>query len=310
MGDVGPARFLYTQKGASDMTGQRREIRKLILLFFVPALFIWITTMVIPFFYGIFISFTKWDGISTEFTFIGLQNYAKIFSTARFWQSLERTAVYTIGNVVISNVIGLILGLLLTSSLKGRNVFRTAIFIPNVIGGVAMGYIWRYIFNFGVTKIGAATGIGYLSTSMLSDPTKAMIAMILVSSWQLSAYLMIIYVAGFTNVPGELIEAARVDGANSWSIFRNVHLPMIRPSITICLFLAIVRSFMVFEVNLSLTDGGPYNTTELIAYRIYNTAFVSLKFGNAQAQAVVLFVIVAVISVLQAYFTQKREVQM
>lgn len=121
---------------------------------------------------------------------------------------------------------------------------------------------------------------------------------------------MIIYVAGFTNVPGELVEAARVDGAGALSVFRNVRLPMIRSSITICLFLAIVRSFMVFEVNMSLTDGGPYNSTELIAFRIYNTAFVSLKFGNAQAQAVVLFIIVALISVLQAYLTQKREVQL
>jgi len=145
---------------------------------------------------------------------------------------------------------------------------------------------------------------------MLSDPTKAMIALIIVSSWQLSAYLMIIYVAGFTNVPAELVEAARVDGASSWSVLRNVRLPMIRSSVTICLFLAIVRSFMVFEVNMTLTDGGPFNTTEMIAFRIYNTAFVSLKFGNAQAQAVVLFVIVALISVCQAYFTSKREVQM
>ena len=145
---------------------------------------------------------------------------------------------------------------------------------------------------------------------MLSDPTKAMNALIIVSSWQLSAYLMIIYVAGFTNVPAELVEAARVDGASSWSVLRNVRLPMIRSSLTICLFLAIVRSFMVFEVNMTLTDGGPLNTTEMIAFRIYNTAFVSLKFGNAQAQAVVLFVIVALISVCQAYFTSKREVQM
>lgn len=288
----------------------KRDRFKLILFFFVPALFVWFTTLVVPFFYGIWISFVKWDGIGNEFTFVGLTNYIKVFSTGKFWLSLQRTAVYTAGTVIVSNILGLILGLLLTSALKARNVFRTAIFIPNVVGGVAMGYIWKYIFNFGVTQIGASLGVQWLTTSMLSDPTKAMIAMIIVSSWQLSAYLMIIYVAGFTNVPNELVEAAVADGAGSLSVLKNVRLPMIRSSITICLFLAIVRSFMVFEVNMSLTDGGPFNTTELIAYRIYNTAFVSLKFGNAQAQAVVLFVAVAVISVLQAYFTQKREVQM
>ncbi len=283
---------------------------KLILIFFCPALFIWMTTMLIPFLYGIFISFTKWDGISTTFSWIGLANYEKVFRTSKFWLSLQRTAMYTIGTVVLSNVVGLILGLLLTSALKGRNFFRTAIYVPNVVGGVAMGYVWQYIFNYGFTKIGQSLSIASMSTSMLSDPVKAMFALILVSSWQLSAYLMIIYVAGFTNVPGELVEAARVDGATAWRVFWHVRMPMIRPSITICLFLAIVRSFMVFDINLSLTDGGPFNSTEMIALRIYNTAYVSLKFGNAQAQAVVLFVIVAFISVLQAYFTQKKEVQM
>jgi raffinose/stachyose/melibiose transport system permease protein len=260
--------------------------------------------------YGIFISFTKWDGIADNYTIIGLANYEKVFNTSKFWLSLQRTGIYTVGTVVLSNVVALILGLLLTSSLKGRNAFRTAIYVPNVVGGVAMGYIWQYIFNYGFTKIGQQLGSAYFSTSMLSDPNKAMIALVVVSSWQLSAYLMIIYVAGFTNVPTELVEAARVDGANAWRVFWHVRMPMIRPSVTICLFLAIVRSFMVFEINLSLTDGGPFNSTEMIALRIYNTAYVSLKFGNAQAQAVILFVIVAFISVLQAYFTQKREVQM
>lgn len=292
------------------LTTRKWENWKLILLFFCPALLIWMTTMLIPFLYGIFISFTKWDGIADNYTLIGLANYQKVFNTAKFWLSLQRTGIYTVGTVILSNVVGLILGLLLTSSLKGRNAFRTTIYVPNVVGGVAMGYIWQYIFNYGFTRIGQQLGSPWFSTSMLSDPTKAMIALVIVSSWQLSAYLMIIYVAGFTNVPGELVEAARVDGANAWQVFRNVRLPMIRPSITICLFLAIVRSFMVFEINLSLTDGGPFNSTEMIALRIYNTAYVSLKFGNAQAQAVILFIIVAFISVLQAYFTQKREVQM
>ena len=292
------------------LTRRSSEKWKLILIFFCPALLIWITAMLIPFFYGIFISFTKWDGISTTYTVIGWANFEKVFNTTKFWQSLSRTGIYTVGTVVLSNVTGLILGLLLTSALKGRNFFRTAIYVPNVVGGVAMGYIWQFLFAYGFTKIGQSLGIASLSTSMLSDPNNAMVALIIVSSWQLSAYLMIIYVAGFTNVPSELVEAARVDGANAWGVFRHVRMPMIRPSITICLFLAIVRSFMVFEINLSLTDGGPFNSTEMIALRIYNTAYVSLKFGNAQAQAVILFIIVAIISVLQAYFTQKREVQL
>ena len=292
------------------LSAQKKDTWKLIILFFMPAVIIWLTTMVIPFFYGIWISFVKWDGIGNNFTFVGLANYAKLMRNAKFFTSLERTALYTAGTVVLSNILGLALGLLLTSNLKGRNFFRTAIFVPNVIGGVAMGYIWKYIFHYGFTAVGKNLGIEWLSKSMLSSPGTAMIALIVVSSWQLSAYLMIIYVAGFTNVPGELIEAAKVDGASPWRTFWNVRLPMIRSSITICLFLAIVRSFMVFEVNMSLTDGGPYNSTEMIAYRIYNQAFVSLKFGDAQAQAVVLFIIVALISVLQAYFTSRKEVEL
>lgn len=255
--------------------------------------------------------FLQWDGIGNNYEFIGLENYIKIFSTPRFMETLGRTAVYTIGTVVLSNILGIALGLLLTSALKGRNLFRTAIFVPNVIGGVAMGYIWKYIFHYGFTAVGKSLGIDFLSTSMLSDPTKAMIAadrgVLLAAS---ALYLMIIYVAGFTNVPARWWRPPAVDGASGWSVLRNVRLPMIRSSITICLFLAIVRSFMVFEVNMTLTDGGPFNSTEMIALRIYNRAFVSLKFGDAQAQAVVLFVIVAVISVLQAYFTSRREVQM
>lgn len=290
--------------------GRKKEKGLLILCFFLPAVFIWLTVLVLPFFYGIAISFASWDGISNDMTNVGLSNYAKIFKDAKFFASLSRTGVYTLGVVVVSNAVGLLLGVLLTSRLRGRNAFRTAIFTPNVIGGIAMGYIWKFIFNFGITDIGKALGIQALSTSMLSDPTLAMVAIILVSSWQLSCYLMIIYIAGFTNVPRELEEAALVDGATPWQIFRRVRLPMIRPSITICLFLSIVRGFMAFEINLSLTEGGPYKMTELVAYRIYNQAFVSLKFGTAQAQAVVLFAIVALISVLQAYFTQKREVQM
>ena len=292
------------------LSAQKKDTWKLIILFFMPAVIIWLTTMVIPFFYGIWISFVKWDGIGNNFTFVAFKNYEKLFRNAKFFQSLNRTALYTVGTVILSNILALALGLLLTGNLKGRNFFRTAIFVPNVIGGVAMGYIWKYIFHYGFTAVGKSLGIEWLSKSMLSSPGTAMAALVVVSSWQLSAYLMIIYVAGFTNVPGELIEAAKVDGASPWRTFWSVRLPMIRSSVTICLFLAIVRSFMVFEVNMSLTDGGPYNSTEMIAYRIYNTAFVSLKFGDAQAQAVVLFVIVALISVLQAYLTSRKEVEL
>jgi raffinose/stachyose/melibiose transport system permease protein len=198
-------------------------------------------------------------------------------------------------------VFAFLLALALTREIKGTNFFRTAFFMPNLIGGIVLGYIWQLIIN------GILAGMG---VDLTYSATYGFWGLVAVMNWQMIGYMMIIYVAGFTNVPGELIEAAKVDGASPWRTFWNVRLPMIRSSITICLFLAIVRSFMVFEVNMSLTDGGPYNSTEMIAYRIYNTAFVSLKFGDAQAQAVVLFIIVAAISVLQAYFTSRKEVEL
>ena len=191
------------------LNAQKKDMWKLILIFFLPAVIIWLTAMVIPFIYGIWISFVKWDGIGDNYTFVGVANYAKLFRSAKFFQSLNRTAIYTLGTVLLSNVVGLALGLLLTSALKARNFFRTTIFVPNVIGGVAMGYIWKYIFHYGFTAVGKNLGIDWLSKSMLSDPTNALIALVVVSSWQLSAYLMIIYVAGFTNVPGDMVEAAR-----------------------------------------------------------------------------------------------------
>ena len=166
------------------LSAQKKDTWKLIVLFFMPAVIIWLTTMVIPFFYGIWISFVKWDGIGNNFTFVAFKNYEKLFKSAKYFQTLSRTAWYTVGTVILSNILGLALGLLLTSNLKGRNFFRTAIFVPNVIGGVAMGYIWKYIFHYGFTAVGKNLGVEWLSKSMLSSPTPAMIALIVVSSWQ------------------------------------------------------------------------------------------------------------------------------
>lgn len=150
-------------------------------------------------------------------------------------------------------------------------------------------------------------GVEWMSTSWLTNPTRALIALIIVSSWQMSGYLMVIYIAGLTNVPKELIEAARVDGATGWQTVMKVKLPLIRNTTAICIFLSISRTFMSFDMNLSLTAGGPYKSTELIAYKIYQTAFTSMEFGKGQAQAIVLFVIVAIISLLQVYFTKRGD---
>lgn len=273
--------------------------------FGLPALFIWLTVVAIPFLYGIGITFTDWNGLAMNINFVGLENYIAVFKDATFISSFLKTLIYAFFTVLASNMIGFLLALAVTSGMKGQGLFRAGFFTPNIIGGIILGYIWNFIFSYALTAVGKSAGIDWLSTSWLTHPTRALIALIIVSTWQMSGYLMVIYIAGLTNVPTELLEAAHVDGATGWQIVSRIKLPLIRNTVAICIFLSISRTFMSFDMNLSLTAGGPYKSTELIAYKIYQTAFTSMEFGKGQAQAIVLFVIVAVISLLQVYYSRK-----
>ncbi len=287
---------------------EKRKNKQSILQFVgfgLPAAFIWLAVVIIPFLYGIGITFTDWNGLSMDINFVGLENYAAVFSDSTFVSAFLKTVVYVFFTVIASNVIAFFLALAVTSGIKGQGLFRTGFFTPNIIGGIILGYIWNFIFSYAITDLGKSLGVEWLSTSWLTNPTRALMALIIVSSWQLSGYLMVIYIAGLTNIPAELMEAGQIDGANGWQVIKNIKIPLVTNSITICTFLAISRSFMSFDMNLSLTAGGPYKSTELIAYKIYQTAFTSMEFGKGQAQAIVLFVIVAVISLLQVYFTRK-----
>ncbi len=275
------------------------------LLFGFPSFFIWFSVVIIPFVYGLFITFTDWNGLSQDINFIGIENYKNILTDSAFLGAFWKTVVYALFTVILSNLIGFILALVVTSGIKGQNLFRTGFFTPNIIGGIILGYIWNFIFSFGLTKLGEFTGISWMQTSWLTNPVRALMALIIVSAWQMSGYLMVIYIAGLTAVPADLMEAARVDGATVFQTVMQIKIPMIRGTTAICVFLAISRCFMSFDTNLSLTAGGPYKSTELIAYKIYQTAFTSMDFGVGQAQAIILFVIVSVISLLQVYFTRR-----
>jgi len=280
----------------------------LFMLFVLPAVFIWFTVVIIPFLYGIGITFTDWNGLSMHINFIGLENYKDVFSDIKFLKSLMKTIIYVLCTVTLSNLLGFLLALAVTSGIKGQELFRIGFFTPNIIGGIILGYIWNFIFSYALTGLGKNLGIASMSKSWLTDPNKALMALIIVSAWQLSGYLMVIYIAGLVSVPKELIEASVIDGASTWQSIRHVKVPLIKNQLTICIFLAIIRSFMSFDLNLALTAGGPYKSTELIAYKIYQTAFTSMKFGVGQAQAIVLFVIVVIVSLLQVYFTRKGAV--
>lgn len=288
---------------------KRVQSAKMFVVFMLPCLFIWTTVVLISFVYGLNITFTDWDGMALSYKYIGIKNYLSIFSDPVFLNSLKITFVYAVAVVILANIVGLLLALLLTSGFKGQSVFRTGFFSPNIVGGVIMGYIWNYTFSFAFPKVGQALGIDVLSKSWLTSPNKALIALIIVSVWQLAGYLMIIYISGITTISKEVLEAARIDGASGLQTIRFVKLPLIRSSITICLFLTIARAFTSFDVNLTLTRGGPFRTTELISLKIYQTAFESMKYGVGQAQAIVLFVIVAAVSIIQVAITRKGEVQ-
>ena len=219
------------------------------------------------------------------------------------------TFKYVIAVVVLVNVIAFLLAYILTRGIKGQNFFRAGFFTPNLIGGIVLGYIWQFVFSRVFVSIGETTGWSLFEISWLSTPNKAFAALVLVSVWQLAGYMILIYVAGFMGLSEDVLEAASIDGASGWVKMKNIILPLMMSSVTICLFLTLSRAFMVYDVNLSLTGGAPYGTTEMAAMHVYEKAFTSRQFGVGQAEAFILFIIVACISGIQVYTTKKREVE-
>lgn len=281
----------------------------LFLGFAGPAILAFTFVIVWAFVNGVFMSFTDWNGISEHFNMVGFSNYVKAFHDVNFWQSLLRTFVYVIGVVLIVNLIAFSLAFLLTRGYKGQGFFRTGFFIPNLIGGVVLGIVWKFIFSEALVQLGKIPVFETFANNWLSSPNTAMLAMIVVAVWQMAGYLMIIYMAGIIAVPKDVCEAASLDGASGFYAVRKIILPLIMPSITICSFLSIKAAFMVYDVNLTLTAGGPYKSTVMASMHVYNKAFKYNDFGIGQAEALLLFLIVAIITVIQVSLTKKREVE-
>ena len=277
-------------------------------IFALPGLFCFLAVVIVPFLYGVYLTLTDWNGVSSVKNFVGLKNFAAMAKGAQFWSSLVLTFKYVIAVVVLVNVLAFLIAYLLTRGFKGQNFFRAGFFTPNLIGGIVLGYIWQFVFSRVFVSIGEATDWNLFEISWLSKPNTAFAAMVLVTVWQLSGYMILIYVAGFTGLDTEVMEAASIDGASGWKKMKNIILPLMMPSITICLFLTLSRAFMVYDVNLSLTGGAPYGSTEMAAMHVYEKAFTSRQFGTGQAEAIVLFLIVACISGIQVYITKKKEV--
>ena len=240
-------------------------------------------------------------GVSKEKPFVGLANYIATFQDAAYWQALGRTLIYSVIAVILVNVVAFFLAYLLTSGIKGQNFFRAGFFVPNLIGGIVLSYIWLMIFN---------SVLSNFSKTIVSTQWYAFWGMIIVVCWQQIGYMMIIYIAGIQNIPGELIEAAKIDGANSWQLLRHVTLPMLMPTITICTFLTLTNGFKLFDQNFALTGGNPAKMSQLLALNIYDTMYGTTGWqGVGQAKAVIFFILVAVIALIQNKLTTSKEVQ-
>ncbi len=264
--------------------------------------------VIVPFIYGLYLTFTSWDGISTQKPFVGFANYVATFADGAYWQALGRTIIYSVIAVILVNVVAFILAFLVTSGVKGQNFFRAGFFVPNLIGGIVLGYIWKFVFNRAFVALGESLSIGALSTSWLATTNGAMLCLIIVSVWQYAGYMMLIYVAGFMSVSADVLEAARIDGCTNMQSIIHISVPLMVSSFVQCLFLTITRCFMVYDVNLSLTKGEPFNSSVMAAMHVYNQAFTYKNYGTGQAEALILFIVCAVVGVLQVYIGKKAEV--
>lgn len=279
--------------------------------FVLPLIFVFTTVVIIPFIIGIGYSFISWDGIPlNEKTFVQFDNYIRLFADNRFMTSATHTVLFTIITVLLINVLGLTFALAVTGKLKVRNVARTMLFMPYLIGGLILGFIWNFIFTDLFNSIGELTGIHNVFFNWLLKPNYALFAMIIVTTWQMAGYIMIIYINGIQAMPEDIIEAAKVDGANFWQTLFRVKFPLIMPSFTICFFLTLSNCFKIFDVNFSLTRGGPNNATEMMAMNIYNEIYSLGNYGYGQAKAIVFFIAVAILTLIQVSITKKREVEM
>ena len=260
--------------------------------------------VIIPFIYGLYLTFTSWDGISKDKQFVGFANYIATFKDIAYWQALGRTVIYSVISVVLVNVVAFFLAYLLTSGIKGQNFFRAGFFIPNLIGGIVLGYIWQTLLNGLLSKWGQPL--------LALSAKNGFIGMLILLCWQQIGYMMIIYVAGLNNVSPDLIEAAQIDGATSRQILFKIKVPMIMPSITICTFLTLTNGFKMFDQNLSLTGGDPAKQSQLLALNIYDTFYARSGpqwKGIGQAKAVVFFILVVAIALIQLKATSSKEVQ-
>ncbi len=278
------------------------------LMFAGPGTILFLAAVGVPFIYGLYLTLTSWDGISATKEFVAFQNFSAAFKDTAYWQAMGRTVIYSVFAVVLINIVAFALAYLVTSGVKGQNFFRAGFFVPNLIGGIVLGYVWKFVFNRAFVAIASAIS-GGTAPSLLSTPNGAMFCLILVSVWQYAGYMMLIYVAGFMSVSKDVKEAAMIDGCTPSQAMRNVTIPLMRSSFVQCIFLSITRCFVVYDVNLSLTNGEPFGSSVMAAMHVYNQAFTYKNYGLGQAEALILFIVCAIVGVTQVMVGKKGEVE-
>ena len=280
-----------------------KALKKYSPLFVIPTFAAFIIGFIIPFAEGLYLSFCQFTTVKNA-KWVGIANYQRAFADETFVNALGFTVSYAVVSIVIINVIALGLALLLTRNLKGTNIFRTVFFMPNLIGGIVLGYIWQILINCVLSIVGEPL--------LALNSTAGYWGLIILTAWQQIGYMMIIYIAGLQNVPGELLEAAEIDGANAFTTLFKVKIPMIMSSVTVCVFLTLTNSFKLFDQNLALTAGDPKHMTEMLALNIYNTFYSRAGAqwkGLGQAKAVIFCILVIAISMIQLKATRSKEVQ-
>ncbi|HZG58885.1 sugar ABC transporter permease [Paenibacillus sp.] len=279
------------------------------LFFTGPTILAFTAVILVPFLYGIYMTFFQWDGISSATPYVGFGNYAEVIRDGKFWASVWLTLKYVVATVVLINAIAFFLSYLVTSGIRGQNFFRASFFTPNLIGGLVLGFLWQFVFNNLFVTIGKRYGIDLFSKTWLGDETLAFWALVIVTVWQYAGYMMVIFIAGLMSVPRDVIEAAKIDGTGAWKQLTHMVLPLMVPSFIVTIFLSLQRGFMVYDVNYALTGGGPFGSTVMASMHVYDKAFVRFDYGVGQAEAFVLFFLVAGVTLVQVYLGKKMEVE-
>ena len=286
-------------------------------LFLLPTLLAFVLVIIIPFILGIYYSFTDWQGTGAVSKMVGFENYAAIFQDAGFLHSFLVTLLFTVLNIITVNVVAFVISLLVTSEIRGRNLYRAGFFVPNLIGGIVLGLVWQFIFSNILPSIGASLGWAGLSKSLISNKDTVMFTMVTVNTSQYAGYIMLIYVASIQGISKSVMEAAEVDGARYWTRVLKIQVPLMANAFTISLFLTLTNSFKMYDVNVALTNGGPISmfmnkpvqASELLALNIYQTAFKYNNMAQGQAKAVIFFVVLTIFSIIQVSWNKSKEVE-